>query len=290
MDSGKTFQETGHTMSTISSGLPSDYVSLVSLSIRDEDTETALLRPGDALFIYCRAGAVSVSDGGPVHSLAPGWFLLSHPGSSVRIRMSGVHSECCVLEIAPGETGIASCSASIFNFQAFDTLTRLDTEENRMLLTLNEMANEISSHIEAEKRIMDLLFNVFLVKLERAVQSHGRATGFRYVSEAKRYIRDNLSGVITVQTLADHLGIHRSYLMSIFRQQTHMSVKKYINRMRITQATILLTNSDLSVTEIAFQVGYNSRQNFYVAFEKTFGCSPSQFRVSQVADGRWRTE
>ncbi|MBQ6382335.1 MAG: helix-turn-helix transcriptional regulator [Clostridia bacterium] len=277
-------------MDNISTGLPSDYVSLVSFFIRDEDEETALLRPGDTLFIYCRTGVVSVSDNGIVHSLTPGWFLLSHPRGSVQLRMSGIHSECCVLEIASGRTGIASCSASIFNFQAFDTLTRLDTEENRILLTLNEIANEISSHNEAEKRIMDLLFNVFLVKLERAVQSHGRATGFRYVSEAKQFIRENLSGSITVQTLADHLGIHRSYLMSIFRQQTHMSVKKYINRMRITQATILLTNSDLSVTEIAFQVGYNSRQNFYVAFEKTFGCSPSQFRVSQVADGRWRTE
>lgn len=271
-------------------GLPSDFVSLISLSTQNEDTEVQLLRSGDALLIYCRAGAVSVSDGGVTHSLAPGWFLLSHPEDTVQLRMSGNHSECYALEIAAGESGLASCSASIFNFQAFSALTRLDTEENRILLTLNEMANELSSHNQAEKRIMDLLFHVFLIKLERAVQTHGRATGFRYVSEAKQFIRDNLSGSITVQSLADHLGIHRSYLMSIFRQQTRMSVKKYINRMRITQATILLTNSDLSVTEIAFQVGFNSRQNFYVAFEKTFGCSPSQFRLTQVADGRWQPE
>ena len=159
-----TFQESEHTMDNIRTGLPSDYVSLVSFFIRDEDEETALLRPGDTLFIYCRTGVVSVSDNGIVHSLTPGWFLLSHPRGSVQLRMSGIHSECCVLEIASGRTGIASCSASIFNFQAFDTLTRLDTEENRILLTLNEIANEISSHNEAEKRIMDLLFNVFLVK------------------------------------------------------------------------------------------------------------------------------
>ena len=50
--------------------------------------------------------------------------------------------------------------------------------------------------------------------------------------------------------------------------------------MRVTQATVLLSDSNMSITEIAFVVGFNSRQNFYVAFEKLIGCSPSKYRIS----------
>lgn len=271
-------------------GLFSDAVALSSLSTADEDMDILPALPGNAVLVYCLNGAVSITAAGTQRSLSPGWFFLSVPGKKIRLQMTGVRSECYILDISPGDTGLASCSSSVAGFQPFDNLIRLDTEENRMLLTLNEMANEVSRNNQADRKIMDLLFTVFLLKLERAVQAHGHATGFRYVSEAKQYIRSNLSSGITVQSLADHLGIHRSYLMNIFRSQTRMSVKKYINRMRITQATILLTTSTLSVTEIAFQVGFNSRQNFYVAFEKTFGCSPTQFRISQAADRKQQPE
>ena len=276
-------------------GVSQNAVRITALTIFDEDRDYMPDTFSDLRLIYCYKGAVTVSLSGSQHNLTPGWFLFSRSEDKGHITAGKLHAECYILELSfvrsspdrekvPG-TVTGFCAADLF--QASDTLIRFDVEENRILLTLTELANELTNHRTADHHLTDLLLEVLLIKLERAVQKHGRATGFRYVTEAKQFIRDHLGSAITVQDVADHIGIHRSYLMNIFRTQTHMSVNQYINRMRITQACVLLSDPRLSVTEIAFQVGFNSRQNFYIAFEKATGCSPSKYRISQVTEGSW---
>ena len=52
----------------------------------------------------------------------------------------------------------------------------------------------------------------------------------------------------------------------------------YVNRLRINRAKFLLTNTSMRQIDIAEEVGFNSRQNFALAFTKTAGVSPSVFR------------
>ena len=270
-------------------------VRLTAMTIFDEDRDYMPDAFSDLRMIYCYKGTVTVSISDQQYSLSPGWFLFSRASDKGHITAGDVRAECYILELSLVRSdpdrgkalGIVAGFSFADLFQSADTLSRFDVEENRILLTLTELANELTSQQSSDPRLMDLLLEVLLIKLERAVRKHGRATGFHYVTEAKQFIRDNIGGSITVQDVADHLGIHRSYLMNIFRSQTHISVNQYINRMRITQAIVLLTDPSLTITEIAFQGGFNSRQNFYIAFEKAMGCSPSKFRVSQVAKGSW---
>lgn len=240
------------------------------------------------LLIYCCRGSAVVTVEDKEYSLTPGWLILSRVYAKHIVSSDDARAQCYLMEAVFDPAGVdlvgileaASYTPFALVFQSSDLYVRFDTEENRILLTLGELSNELQSRETANRRIVSLLFETLLIKLERAVQAHGRATGPSYVSAAKQYIRENLSADITVQSVANHIGIHRSYLMRIFRQQTRMSVNQYINRMRVTQATVLLSGSDLSITEIAFHVGFNSRQNFYVVFEKLIGCSPSKYRVS----------
>jgi len=240
------------------------------------------------LLIYCCKGSAVVTVSGRGYSLTPGWLILSHVYAKHILEAGDACSQCYLMEAVSDPAGMdlvgileaASYSPFALVFQSSDLYVRFDTEENRILLTLGELSNELQSRETANKRIVSLLFETLLIKLERAVQAHGRASGTSYVSAAKQYICENLSTGITVQSIANHIGIHRSYLMRIFRQQTRMSVNQYINHMRVTQATVLLSSSDMSITEIAFHVGFNSRQNFYLVFEKFIGCSPSKYRVS----------
>ena len=52
----------------------------------------------------------------------------------------------------------------------------------------------------------------------------------------------------------------------------------FINTARIKEASLLLTNSDRTVTEIAYDCGYNDVKYFITTFKKVNGCSPSTFR------------
>ena len=240
------------------------------------------------LLIYCCKGGITIATADKEYSLTPGWFLLSNACEKLHVTVHNKRTYYHILQCCFDTEGIdvlealdaASYSPYALVFQGSDIYVRFDTEENRLLLTLAELANEFENREQANQRLIALLFETLLIKLERAIQAHGRASGFSYVAKTKQYICSNLSSALTVQSVADHVGIHRSYLMRIFRQQTHMSVNQYINRMRVTQATVLLSDSNMSITEIAFVVGFNSRQNFYVAFEKLIGCSPSKYRIS----------
>lgn len=263
-------------------------LKLVSLCNKYESEEYVPDKRCAMLLIYCCKGSVVLESADKKYILTPGWFLLSNTREKFCITVRDAHSQYYLLEIRFDPEGIdmlntleaASYLPYALVFQDADAYVRFDTEENRLLLTIAELSNEFANREQANQHLITLLFEALLIKLERAVQAHGRASGFSYVADAKQYIRANISSALTVQSVADHIGIHRSYLMRIFRQQTRMSVNQYINRMRITQATVLLSDSNISITDIAFLVGFNSRQNFYVAFEKLIGCSPSKYRIS----------
>ena len=241
--------------------------------------------------VYSVNGSVCVSVAGKKHELLPGRFLLSQCRAEYEIVIRDSRSQCYAAEIQRSPSGVdldrlmqeAGYVSFANQFRESDTFVRFDIEENCMLFTLQEMFNELENRELVNPRILQALLEVLLIKLERSIQFHGRASGFGYVAQAKQYIVENLASEITVQSVADYIGIHRSYLNRIFREQTHSSVKNYINRMRITQATVLLSDSDLSITEIAFCVGFNSRQSFYMMFQKMRGCSPTEFRQGRNA-------
>lgn len=238
------------------------------------------------VLVYSIKGSAHVKIARKQCNLTPGWFLISQHQEEHQIIIGNSRAQCFVAEFTNDSKGInlnelmhvSGYSFLALRFHGPDVFIRFDIEENRILLTLEKLANELANKENSNHKIISSLFEVLLIKLERSVQFHGRTSGVSYVAKAKQYITENLSSNITVQSIADYIGIHRTYLMRIFRQQTHCSVKMYINRMRISQATILLSSSDLSVTEIAFLVGFNSRQNFYIMFKKLHGCSPSVYR------------
>ena len=81
-----------------------------------------------------------------------------------------------------------------------------------------------------------------------------------------------------IPEIARYAGINKSYLQSLFSRQMHCTITDYINRKRLEQAAFLLINSSLTITDIAFHTGYNSRQHFAATFEKYYGSGPRAYR------------
>jgi transcriptional regulator GlxA family with amidase domain len=59
----------------------------------------------------------------------------------------------------------------------------------------------------------------------------------------------------------------------------------YVNRIRINRAQGLITGTDMSIKEIAYECGFNSSQSFARAFRRATGKAPQQYRESAVAKG-----
>ncbi|WP_066969041.1 helix-turn-helix domain-containing protein [Rhizorhabdus dicambivorans] len=91
-------------------------------------------------------------------------------------------------------------------------------------------------------------------------------------------IEDSRQGPPSVAALAAELGFSISHFRRLFRATTGQSVHEFVSALTVEQAKSLLANSRLSMKEITYRLGFTSPSSFSVAFRRTVGCSPSQFR------------
>lgn len=104
-----------------------------------------------------------------------------------------------------------------------------------------------------------------------------------YVEKAETYIETNYSYPITVEDVAAYVGISRSHLFRSFQTYMNRSPKEYLTEYRIKQACRLLKETELSVSTIAYSVGFENNLYFSKAFRKQKGESPTQYRASRRA-------
>ena len=105
-----------------------------------------------------------------------------------------------------------------------------------------------------------------------------KASHVTYVEKAVKYIETNYSYPVSVEDIASYVGISRSHLFRSFQNYMRKSPKDYLTGYRIRQACSLLRETDLSVSAIAYSVGFENNLYFSKAFRKQKGVSPSEYR------------
>lgn len=107
-------------------------------------------------------------------------------------------------------------------------------------------------------------------------------TGMRITGLAKEYIRKNSEQDLSLNSLAEHVGLSQCHFSRVFKQETGYSPYEYIILVRMNKAKHLLGTTNKTVKEIAFEVGYQSESNFCNAFTSKNGISPKKFRKYQL--------
>ena len=97
-------------------------------------------------------------------------------------------------------------------------------------------------------------------------------------TEATVYISENFSQPITCDSLSSEFNYSTSYMQYIFKKEGGTTIKSYINNVRLDKAKYLLTQSFLSITDIAFACGFLDSNYFSTAFKNKYGISPKKFR------------
>lgn len=83
---------------------------------------------------------------------------------------------------------------------------------------------------------------------------------------------------ISLNSIADKLGVTPQYLSRIFAQETNKNFIDYLTAVRIEKAKFFIKNTDLKIYEIAEQVGYPDSKYFCTLFKKVAGISPHQYK------------
>ena len=103
-----------------------------------------------------------------------------------------------------------------------------------------------------------------------------------FAQRIKDYIDSHFSEDFSLQSMADALHVSPYYLAHVCKDVTGYSPLQYVLRRRIGEAQTLLITTDLPVTRIAAQVGYDNPSHFNAQFSKAVGMSPRTFRKEYV--------
>ena len=144
--------------------------------------------------------------------------------------------------------------------------------EMEMLLSViqNQMRNR--EYIKSRYR-----GNQFILSPQEATFSNADE---QFMIKLNEMIDQNLSQPdLDVKFLTAQMAMSRTSLYNKVKELTGMGANDYINRRRIDRAIILLTQSDMSITEISEQVGFTYQRYFSTLFKEMKGMTPSQFRA-----------
>lgn len=184
-----------------------------------------------------------------------------------------------------------------FNSPDFDLFSCFDSKQNVYSLNPDEqlwVENLLFKIIKEEKRKNDLyqtyiqiLVTELLIFLNRIVRSR-KTSAYKYtdqnhekVGEITSYINSNYNENLSLKLVADLFNYSPTYLSKIFKEVTGFSFVEYINHVRVKEASKLLLNSQLNITDIASRTGYNNLTHFGRVFKKISGYSPLEYRKTK---------
>ncbi len=100
----------------------------------------------------------------------------------------------------------------------------------------------------------------------------------KLMEKVHKLIESNIANPqLSVEMLAEEIGISRVHLHRKLKDLTHLTTKDLIRKIRLEQAAELLTSKRLSVSEVAYAVGYSDVSSFSTAFKLLYGVVPKKF-------------
>lgn len=98
------------------------------------------------------------------------------------------------------------------------------------------------------------------------------------ITRAKAFIREHLSEALSLGMVARAVNTSTFYFCKLFKRVTGVNFTDYVSRLRIERAKELLLNPNLRISEIAFEVGFQSLTHFNRVFKRVAGESPTEYR------------
>lgn len=140
-----------------------------------------------------------------------------------------------------------------------------------------------------KEKFYELMLKSELYKLIYLLYKYGKIEvqneSFRHLEKIKialQYIQENYQEDIKVSELADLCHFSKAYFMNFFKKNVGIPCIEYVMQFRLKKAGEELKNTDMSVSEIAFNCGFRNLSNFNRQFKEYFGIVPKDFRNNKI--------
>jgi AraC-like DNA-binding protein/mannose-6-phosphate isomerase-like protein (cupin superfamily) len=99
-----------------------------------------------------------------------------------------------------------------------------------------------------------------------------------YISRVVEFIIRNYQENVTARCIAEAMHLNETYIQKLFKKEMGVTLLEYTTQYRISQSISLMRNTNMKITDIAAEVGFNNRQTFFNAFKEFTGYTPKLFK------------
>lgn len=230
----------------------------------------------EAEFFLSCTGRATVDDA--EYPLSPGAVLLARPG---QYRRSLLGFQCYYLHFSlpPDSPYAARLAACPDYYRLIDSDAYRSVFEG-LVRHLSARAENGASEYTAAR--MTELFYYFGEDAARnrnytALQSKS-GHGADFIPPMLAYLRENCAAHITLEELAARFHYSAHYVQSAFRRVVGMTPQAYLTQLRIERAKILLSEGEMSLSDIAVVCGFSSQSHFTATFRRLCGNTPYVWR------------
>lgn len=259
---------------TISTSYPAHWHTALELIMPLDNTYTVEI---DRSSVCLYPGDIFLIPSGELHAL-------SAPESGSRIILQMEYSMLA---------GFKDFPALLYRFRPYMNITRdsMPDYHDEIHSLLTSLTEEYFSAVPLKEASVYASLLHFFVILGRAMLHQENAHFFpdtpmkkqqEYMikfHEVLTYIHEHCTENPCVETLADITGFSVSHFARLFRQYTGMSWYNYLNQQKILHVEQLLASTELPITEIAMQSGFNSLATFNRIFKTVKHCTPSEYKT-----------
>lgn len=150
-----------------------------------------------------------------------------------------------------------------------------------LFLRIAPESSTVSEMLEREMALLGLLIkmkNLPSLKETSLRTSSDNNKGVWSIEDLEDHIRNHFDAPLNLEEMAARCALNASYLSRSFKNKTGTTIFAYLNQIRIEKACLLLKSSDMTITEIAFSVGYNNISFFNRMFKRAMSETPGEYR------------
>ena len=153
------------------------------------------------------------------------------------------------------------------------------------LIKIYEAKNDESeSKITTQVRTKIILLQFILEMWKKGFVIENDTSGRNTVEkEIVSYIQQNFTGKISLREFGEQFHLSEKYISRYFKEHFHITLSQYVTYLRLEHAKQLLQDTDIPVTDVAMQSGYQNVSYFIRSFQKAYAVSPLKYRKNNYS-------
>lgn len=236
--------------------------------------------------IYCKSGKLKITFISGEIILEPGDFIFINsniPHSTDPY--DGENEHYCIKfdsSILDIKTSRPMPDSRYFLSLLPDQALFLNSDDSAQIHELFKRCSENFTHNNYTKRLvlqaslMEIMAYIFNKNIDAEYLNDEERSNVLLNSLA--YIRENFS-TITLEDAAKNASMSYSYFSRVFKKEFNISFSKFVTKLRLEKSLALLSNSSLSITEIAMECGFSNLSHYVNCLKNEKGITPNKFRA-----------